>query len=696
MAEEEKPKRKRIFAGDTDEVRNLNDEIKNSAESIRQMDGASLNLANTIVQIGRRWDESKKYSQANVDKAKEQSKVGKMMLNVIVNQNKGNRIATGIAKMRLGFARMFNKGLVERNKTLFKNHDKSQELSEEEKKRVKSQKDAADLVSRQSKGMATMLGSVIGIFGISGGILGLFKSFFALQGKIGAKFGAIGMHSETLKSNLMESVPNAARIGKNMDNLVAVTDALSSNFGFSLEKASGLSLEIADTATALGISDSEAASLFGTLTQIAGVSESTATDFMKQTALLAQANGVAPNAVLQDIAKSSETIAKFTGTTPDNLMKAAVMAKKLGTNLDTVGKIMDGMLNFQESIGKEIEASILLGKQLNFQKARELALNNDIEGAMKVVLGQLGSEEEFQRMNAIQRKSLADALGVDVATMAQMISKQEEARNLNDVMAEQMPLEKMIGAEALDSMAKVISEFKAIGAELMVTIGPAVIGVMEGFASFVKEGSRAKVLMVGLAAAMIGFAIFSTISAIANIVSAFSQIPFGVGVPLGIAAAGVLIGLIGTAAAVVSSIGDGAFGANAGTKQISTGEGEIYNLSPNDDVVATPNLIDFLDNLSFSNVGDLRMKGTASPPQMESFDNQTLPNVNYNVNSANNQITSDDMKSSFQEVMNPLFRELGSKINTNTQATNELKEVQKEAPRKLGEAVSENMALSRY
>ena len=106
------------------------------------------------------------------------------------------------------------------------------------------------------------------------------------------------------------------------------------------------------------------------------------------------------------------------------------MAKKLGTNLDTVGKIMDGMLNFQESIGKEIEASILLGKQLNFQKARELALNNDIEGAMKVVLGQLGSEEEFQRMNAIQRKSLADALGVDVATMAQMISKQEEARNL--------------------------------------------------------------------------------------------------------------------------------------------------------------------------------------------------------------------------------------------------------------------------
>ena len=54
------------------------------------------------------------------------------------------------------------------------------------------------------------------------------------------------------------------------------------------------------------------------------------------------------------------------------------------------------------------------------------------------------------------------------------------------------------------------------------------------------------------------------------------------------------------------------------------------------------------------------------------------------------------MKSSFQEVMNPLFRELGSKINTNTQATNELKEVQKEAPRKLGEAVSENMALSRY
>jgi len=694
MAEEEKPKR--IFAGDTDEVRNLNDEIKNSTESIRQMDGASLNLANTIVQIGQSWDKSKKYSQANVDKAKEQSKVGKMMLNVIVNQNKGNKIATGIAKMRLGFARMFNKGLVERNKTLFKNYDKSQELTEEEKSRQKLLKDMNSTLMSQSQGMKTMLGSVIGIFGISGGIVGLFKSFFALQGKIGAKFGAIGMHSETLKSNLMESVPNAARIGKNMDNLIAVTDALSSNFGFSLEKASGLSLEIADTATALGLSDSEAANLFGTLTQIAGVSESTATDFMKQTALLAQANGVAPNAVLQDIAKSSETIAKFTGMTPDNIMKAAIMAKKLGTNLDTVGKIMDGMLNFQESIANEIEASIILGKDLNFQKARELALNNDIEGAMDNILSQVGSEAEFQRMNAIERATLAKSIGVSVAEMSKMISRQEEARNLNDVMAEQMPLEKMIGAEALDSMAKVINEFKAIGAELMVTIGPAVIGVMEGFASFVKDGDRAKGIMAVLAGVMAGFAVLSVIGAVANIVSAFAQIPFGVGVPVGLALAGVLLATVAGAAAMVASIGDGAFGANAGTKQISTGEGEIYNLSPNDDVVATPNLIDFLDNLSFSNVGDLRMKGTASPPQMESFDNQTLPNVNYNVNSANNQITSDDMKSSFQEVMNPLFRELGSKINTNTQATNDLKEVQKEAPRKLGEAVSENMALTRY
>ena len=136
--------------------------------------------------------------------------------------------------------------------------------------------------------------------------------------------------------------------------------------------------------------------------------------------------------------------------------------------------------------------------------------------------------------------------------------------------------------------------------------------------------------------------------------------------------------------------GDVTSGPGSNTK-IATKEGGIYDLKNNDDVVATPGLIDFLDNLTSSNVGNIK----ASAPQMESFNNNNLPSANYGVTNTN-QISPTEQKKIFQEVMTPLFNGLGQKINTNTTATNELKKVQEDAPKKFGESLAENMSLSRY
>ena len=78
----------------------------------------------------------------------------------------------------------------------------------------------------------------------------------------------------------------------------------------------------------------------------------------------------------------------------------------MGLSLQDTAKISEGLLNFQDSITKEQEASVLIGRQLNLQSARELALNNDIEGAMKEIVEQLGSEEEFSRLNGIYREKV--------------------------------------------------------------------------------------------------------------------------------------------------------------------------------------------------------------------------------------------------------------------------------------------------
>ena len=53
--------------------------------------------------------------------------------------------------------------------------------------------------------------------------------------------------------------------------------------------------------------------------------------FAKQTTLLAQQAGAAPDQVLKDIANSAEVTAKFTDASGENIAKAAIMAPTIIT-----------------------------------------------------------------------------------------------------------------------------------------------------------------------------------------------------------------------------------------------------------------------------------------------------------------------------------------------------------------------------
>ena len=51
-----------------------------------------------------------------------------------------------------------------------------------------------------------------------------------------------------------------------------------------------------------------------------------------------------------------------------------------------------------------------------------MALEGDVAGAAKEVVKQIGGQEEFNRMNAIQRKALADSIGVSVEELSRLSS----------------------------------------------------------------------------------------------------------------------------------------------------------------------------------------------------------------------------------------------------------------------------------
>jgi hypothetical protein len=116
----------------------------------------------------------------------------------------------------------------------------------------------------------------------------------------------------------------------------------------------------------------------------------------------------------------------------------------------------------------------------------------------------------------------------------------------------------------------------------------------KGVAWLVQGLKEAKGPAILLSAVLAGMAFNSIKTAIAGIWSSLSQIPLGVGLALAGAATVGFLSSLGKGDSEAQKVGD-VMSPAGGRTQISTKEGGLLNLSPNDDVVAAPNAISALE-----------------------------------------------------------------------------------------------------
>ena len=134
--------------------------------------------------------------------------------------------------------------------------------------------------------------------------------------------------------------------------------------------------------------------------------------------------------ILKDVLTTSNAIKLSVKGGTEGLTKAAIAAAELGSDLKTVENISKGLLNFEESISSELEAELLLGRDLNLETARRAALNGDLETVAKEINNQVGSAADFTRMNVIQQEALAKAMGTSREELADMLVQQENLNKL--------------------------------------------------------------------------------------------------------------------------------------------------------------------------------------------------------------------------------------------------------------------------
>lgn len=247
--------------------------------------------------------------------------------------------------------------------------------------------------------------------------------------------------------------------GASLKDNAEIMAAMRKEMGATDEITSHTVGEVGKLSKTLGISAQQAGQLQGQFQSMAGSTAESATNTMEYAGALAKAAHVAPGDVMADIAANSEATAAYAKDGGKNIATAAVAAKKLGIEFSTMNKMADGLLDFETSINKQMEASVLLGREINLDKAREASLNGDLVGATEEMLKNVGGEAEFNRMNVVQRKALADSMGVSVQELSKMVKNQDKLKDLTEEQREAL-------ADGSMSLDEALGNAKGVGERL--------------------------------------------------------------------------------------------------------------------------------------------------------------------------------------------------------------------------------------
>ena len=304
--------------------------------------------------------------------------------------------------------------------------------------------------------------------------------------RLGAGFKVVGLAIATyVGKNLFESMQS---MGAGLMDVLSRPEfiffgsesrAIADEFGNMNESSMGLGLNMKLMSVFSGVSAQNQAKIMG---MMAATSDSSNEVLHAQMKSYKQA-GVPFRAIMDDVAGNTEHFAKFAKDGGANIFEAAKKAKELGVNLGDVASISNSLLDFESSIEKQMEAQVLLGKNISLDKARQLAFTGDQAGMMDEIVTQVGGEAEFNKLNVVQRQALADSVGLTVEKMGALV-RAEEA-----------------GAEA--GKANFLS-FVGLGA-LVVGIAAAVIGALTaGVGAKAALKGAAKGMMGGIAVGAIG------------------------------------------------------------------------------------------------------------------------------------------------------------------------------------------------
>ena len=271
------------------------------------------------------------------------------------------------------------------------------------------------------------------IGGLLGGVVDLMSTFmdYAMNAnsqfvKMGRELGLDANEAQRLANNFSNYANSTNDVFVNSKKLYEAQIGLSKQLG----TTAILSNEILSTNVrlkdVLGLEEDIQASIAQTSVITGKESKNIVGNVIAQVNNLKKA-GLATQdykAVLKEVSNLGGYLGLSFAKYPEKLTKAVLQTKAMGLELKQLDAIADSFLDYESSITKEMEAQVLTGKDINLNKAREAFLNNDLVTAAQEITKQVGSVDEFLKLDRIKAESLASAFGMSRDTLADMLKKQ--------------------------------------------------------------------------------------------------------------------------------------------------------------------------------------------------------------------------------------------------------------------------------
>jgi len=375
------------------------------------------------------------------------------------------------------------------------------------------------------------------------------------------------------------------------NKLIEANAALGKQLGFNKNFGADLNTEFVNLTKRVGLSE-EAASGFAKASIISGKTlKSTAETASGIVSSVSSQYGIQLDIkdVLNEAGTSSAImLSNFKGST-DALVQGVSQMKALGTSLSQTDQQAASLLDFQTSIENQLKASLFTGRQINLEKARELALNNDLTGVAKELADQQMSFGEFQKLLRPQQEAFAQSLGLTRDTLADQLLKQAVQKKSQSEIVALYGKEAYARVQTLNAQEKFNSAIEKMSDLLgNVMAGPlgTFVDVMAKLAesSFAVGAGIALIAGVQLASAINQFAqlakVIKNVAVAEAIVSALAN---PVGLIAGIAAAALAAGTI------YSLTKSDDLMSGYGNRTLVTPQGS-YALNNNDTVIAGTNL----------------------------------------------------------------------------------------------------------